>query len=498
MFASAILLRLGLLPVFPIPNPRYHDEFSYLLGADTLASGRLANPPHALWQFFETFHVLSQPAYASKYQPGQALFLAAGQRLFGHPFYGVVFSVGLLVAGLVWMLQAWAPPGYALIGGCAALLSFGVGHYWSGSYWGGAVPALATALLLGSYGRITAQGRYGFAWLYGLALALLALTRPFEGGVLAALVSLGLLPGRPPWRAVGLPIAAVLSMFAIWEVFYNLRVTGDPLLLPYAAHVKQYDSGPYLWIQPLPPEKTYRYPELRAIYRDYELTSYRQLVSSGPGGAFWGCLQRTFLLLLPTMGLLPILAIALGALAWRNPGIRLFLAITVALTLVACLEVLGLLHYLASLWVACFGLAVLVAAEARKRAPAIAYLVLGLLLAWPALRLVLVFREHSNPPEPEKTYRQFGDARANLVSGLLARGRKHVVIVRYASDHNAHLEWVANKANIDASPVVWARDRGPIENQRLVEHYRGWSIWLLEPDVDTSRLTPYPINMQSP
>src|SRR5260370_32459305 len=115
------------------------------------------------------------------YYLGQGLALAAGQVIFGHPFWGVWLSAGLMCAAICWMLQGWLPPGWALLGGMLAVMRLALFSYWINGYYGGALAAVGGALVLGAFPRILRMARIRDGLLMAAGIIILAFSPPHAG-----------------------------------------------------------------------------------------------------------------------------------------------------------------------------------------------------------------------------------------------------------------------------------------------------------------------------
>jgi len=274
---AALLLRIALLPVLHVPEPIVHDEFGYLLIANTFSHGRVTNPTHPMWVHFETFSVIQKPTYQCYTPAAQGLILAAGQIIAGHPFWGVWLSAGLMCSAICWMLQGWLSAGWALLGGFLAVLRFGVLGYWANSYWGGAAGAIGGALVIGALPRITHFLRLRHAIAMGVGLAILANSRPYEGFVLSLPVGIALLTwlsrkSGPTLRdkvlRAATPLCLVLMLGCATTGYYFWRVTGSPFRSPYQVERQTYSALPYLIWQPQRHSPIYHHKVIQDAYSD--------------------------------------------------------------------------------------------------------------------------------------------------------------------------------------------------------------------------------------
>jgi hypothetical protein len=485
---SAAVSLLGQMPV-----PAVHDEFSYLLAADTFAAGRWSNPTHPLWVHFESFHIIQHPTYASKYPPGQGLVLAVGQGLFGHSMVGVWLGMGLACAAITWMLQAWLPPWWALLGGLLVAVRLGIFSYWSQSYWGGAVAAIGGALVWGALRRVVHRPKVWDALLVGLGVAILANSRPYEGllvslpAAAALLVWMGRKAGpsvRVTIKRIVLPVCAVLALTAGAMGFYNKTVTGDLLRMPYQVHEGTYSVAPlFLW-QRLRPKPTYRhktFDDFHVSKLAREFTEQQSLTGllRYKGPRLKGLLR---------FYLWPELVIPLVMLPWvlRDWWMRLAL-LTCGVLLAGLLAESPLqVHYAAPITGLLFALALqgmrhLHVWRWRGRRT-------GRFIVWAIVGICVV----SAPQLLEKP-KTWSLDRASFLALLSKDVDRHLVVVRYRPWHNANREWVYNEADIDAAKVVWAREMDPAQNRKLLEYFKDRRAWLLFADAEPPGLMPYPV-----
>lgn len=485
---GAIVVRLSLMGLMPLPVPDTHDEFSYLLAGDTFAHGRLTNPPHPLSIFFDTIHVLQHPTYQSVYPPGQGVVLALGQ-LLGHPWIGVLLSMALMCAAITWMLQQWLPPQWALLGGILVVLRIHLFSYWLETYWGGAVAAIGGALVSGTLPRIFRQYRVRDAFILGVGAALLANSRPLEGLIFlipVAAVLIGWLFSRrsPPLRTTAarivIPLLCVFLVAAGFTGYYNWRVTGDSMLLPRALYQRErLNFHMFVWQSPSPPLR-YANPQFEEFYnhvtrREYSLSWTRLLLKKMSGFQFFSG---------------SVLWIPLLALPWvvRDRRTR-FLLIQFCWCLAGLLCVVYFYPHYAAPLTPCF-FALLMQSMRHMRQWLIRGRPVGVFLTRLVVLLVLarVAVYFGHPPLMQEPW---AFSRARVVKQLEATPGEHVILVRYAPGHNAHNEWVYNAADIDHAKTVWAREIPGVDMSPLFEYFRGRTIWLLEADRQPLQLRPY-------
>ncbi len=482
-------IRAALLPLSEIPKPFMPDEYGYLLQSDTFASGRLTNPPHPLWEFFETPYILQRPTYNSKYPPGQGLMMAIGQLSLGDPWFGVWLSCSLLAGALCWALQQWFPPGWALFGSIIAL-PLCISSAWMESYWGGSVAGIGGALVLGAIPRLKGTRAAVYGVIFAAGATILIYTRPFEGLMLLIPVLVHLIVQKIDRNAVT-AIVAVGALGAIWLGYYNYRVTGNPALLPYTEYDRQYPSTSHFNIFPLPAPSEFRHANFRWIdkwERDQWFAARKfSLISERTSKAYkiLRMFLRSTFLAIPIAVFWPVLA--------RNRRLRVLKWIFGGALVTLCIEAVYLEHYAAPFLTAFLIFVVQAFRHLRlweyASMPSGRWLCRGALLAM----LGIYCGQESVRIALHRPLNQNADNMRHraLEEWLEERGGLHLVIVRYTKFlDQLQGDWIYNRADIDNSSVIWAQDLGLEKNQRLLDYFKDRYVWLFEPD-EEAKLLPY-------
>ena len=510
---TALILRASILPIIPVPLPFIHDDFSFLLAADTFASGRLTNPTPAMWTHFESFHITMNPTYMSMYFPAQGLLLAAGKVLIGHPWFGLLFASALMCSCICWALQGWLPPRWALLGGMLAVLRLGLFSYWINTYTGaGVIAALGGALVIGSLPRILRSPRPVHAVLMAMGVVILAGSRPYEGVLLCipvlvlllkhARIQRGQLTTRVILRFGAVPAVILLSA-ASWMSHYNYRTNGSPLTLPYTVNRATYSVVPYYVWQHRSPEPEYRHAVMREFYTQAEAKSTQGIRSVSGYLRNAGAKLHAAVLFFAGFALAaPLIMIRRVVLDRR---VRFLVVCVLVLIAGMSIEVFLFSHYLAPFTAVFYALGLQCMRHLRVWRPkgrpvgvawvrACVVLCVGLgLIRLCAKPLHIAMGETRGSTWSQMWYGgdQFGTDRAAVAVTLARAPGKHLILVRYASGHDPVDEWVYNAPDIDKSKVIWAREMDPLENHQLISYYGDRRVWLVEPDIKGGNLRPY-------
>jgi hypothetical protein len=462
--------------------PKYHDNQSYAVEAQIIASGHLWLPKHEYPDFFDTFHVLVEPVYASMYFPGAAMVFALG--VIAHlPWWAMPILVASGCVAMLYRVIAEVIDGFAGLLAALWLMALIWFRHLSSMLMSHPVVLLLGLAAVWAYLRWRREMRLRWALLIGVFCGFAAITRPADALCYAAPIGLCILldlrrataPFARLMKTSGVIVAGA-APFLLVQLIFNVGVSGSPFTSPYRIYLDrdapQLSFGFHTFDPNQRPQSKLPQKQIYHLTYNVDLIDLHrpELLFKTWFDPVYGRLALILDATTPVLLLTPLITVGLLGIGTR-PRCALFLVFP--------LYCLIYLFYAALL---------------RHYTPVVApaIILLGLLGArqveslWPGLRARFAtfctaaiigmcfivmpemnrFQEDDPFPYPEIT-----DARENIPASVK---RPALVFVKFTpiQGQNVHAEPVYNweAARIDDNPIIFAHNLGP-RNIELVRYY---------------------------
>lgn len=242
--------------------PAYHDEFSYLFQAQTIQSGRWSFPSFAPQpELFDQMHVLNEGRFASRYFPGNGLWIAVFDR-WEDPWFGHRLAQAIVSMMVFWCGRELSNSGVGLLSGL--LCAFSPGLILFSNLLLAHLPTLVgLTVFLWAFLKLMSTDSVWMSLLAGTGLSYAMLCRPMTAAGFALPFGVAFVwwwfvgrwptqqqadtavcshsvPFDPPrwqlrtWRVVVMATPLLVGFLVIaWQ---NQAITGDPLRTPYGIY----------------------------------------------------------------------------------------------------------------------------------------------------------------------------------------------------------------------------------------------------------------------